>query len=66
MTIAIVAGAAAVMVFVVLRLRDPHSLANRTVDDIETEINALDPITRAAVVARLSADLAKDVKSKKP
>ena len=53
------------MAFVVLKLRDPHSLANRTVDEIETELNALDPITRAAVVARLSADLAKDVKSKK-
>lgn len=65
MTRAIVAGAAAVMAFVVLKLRDSHSRANRTVDDIETELNALDPITRAAVVARLSADLAKDVKSKK-
>jgi len=51
-----VAGAAAVAAFVELRRR--HELATAATDDIEDTLASLDPVTRAAVVARVSADVA--------
>jgi len=42
-------------------VREKHALANATVEEIERQLDALDPATRAAVIARLSAHAAKTV-----
>jgi hypothetical protein len=57
--VAVVAASAAVAVYASRDLRRKRDLADLTVDQIEEQIIALDPITRAAVIARLSTDAAK-------
>ena len=44
------------------QLRDKRQTAELTVENIEEQINALDPVTRAAVIARLSSDEVKKVR----
>jgi hypothetical protein len=63
--VALLAGTAAGIVFVAVKLRRTQRLAIRTAGDIEAQLDALDPVTKAAVVAKLSADAAKDVKSRR-
>ncbi len=60
----LLAGMAAGIAFAVIKLRHTQKLATQTVGDIEAQIDALDPVTRAAVVAKLTADAAKDVKTR--
>jgi hypothetical protein len=43
--------------------RKKKLLADTTVVDIESAIDALDPVTRAAVVTRLAADEAKHLRT---
>jgi len=59
----VVLGVAAVvaLAFVAAQVREKRTLAVATVDDIEAQLAGLDPLTRTAVVARLSADAAQDV-----
>jgi len=59
----VVLGVAAVvaLAFVAAQVREKRTLAVATVDDIEAQLAGLDPVTRTAVVARLSADAAQDV-----
>ncbi|CAJ1501081.1 hypothetical protein MU0083_002592 [[Mycobacterium] kokjensenii] len=59
---AVVAVAALAIVGTVLNRK--RTLADLTVAQIEDSITALDPVTRAAVVARLGADTAEQVKSR--
>ena len=47
------------------QVREKRDLAIATVDDIEGQLAALDPATRAAVVSRLSVDAAKTVHDKR-
>jgi hypothetical protein len=63
--VVLLAGTAAGIVFAVVKLRRTKELAVQTAGDIEAQIDALDPVTRAAVVAKLSADAAKDVKARR-
>ena len=63
--VALLAGTAAGIAFAVVKLRRAQKLAIKTAGDIEAQIDALDPVTRAAVVAKLSADAARDVKAKR-
>ncbi len=63
--VALLAGTAAGIVFVVVKLRRTQQLAIRTAGDIEAQLDALDPVAKAAVVAKLSADAAKDVKARR-
>lgn len=58
-------GAAVALALAASQFRDKRALAIGTVDDIESQIAALDPVTKAAVVARLSADAAKAVHDKR-
>ena len=58
---AALALAAAAVVYLSRELRHKHEVADQTADEIEAQIAALDPVTRAAVVARLSTDAAKNV-----
>jgi hypothetical protein len=53
---ALLVAAAAVLAFAAVQLRDKHQTAELTVDDIHAQLDALDPVTRAAVIARLSSD----------
>ena len=54
-------AAAAALAFAAVQVREKRSLALATVDEIESQLASLDPATRAAVVAKLSADGAEKV-----
>jgi hypothetical protein len=47
----------------VSEFRKKKVLADTTVADVESAIDALDPVTRAAVVTRLAADEAKHLRT---
>ena len=55
-------AAAAILAVAAAQLRDKRQTAELTVDDIHEQLDALDPVTRAAVVARLSSDEVKKVR----
>lgn len=55
-------AAAAVLAAAAAQLRDKHRTAELTVDNIHEQLDALDPVTRAAVIARLSSDEVKNVR----
>ena len=46
------------VVVAVIKLQEKRKLANEAADDIEAQLAALDPVTRAAVIARLGKDAA--------
>ena len=58
-------AAAVALVIAASQVREKRNLAIATVDDIEAQLAALDPATRAAVVSRLSVDAAKTVHDKR-
>ena len=60
---ALLLAAAAALAVAAVQLRDKRQTAELTVENIEEQINALDPATRAAVIARLSSDEVKKVRS---
>jgi hypothetical protein len=55
-------AAAAVLAAAAALLRDKRQTAELTVDDIHEQLDALDPVTRAAVIAKLSSDEVKKVR----
>jgi hypothetical protein len=59
--VALLAVAAAALAFGAYQLREKRQQADLTVQNIHDQIDALDPATRAAVVARLTADEVKKV-----
>jgi hypothetical protein len=59
----VVLALAAALAAAVKALLEKRELAISTVDDIESQLGALDPATRAAVVARLSKDAVDQVRS---
>ena len=56
-----VAALAAGLAAALKALAAKREVAIATVDDIESQLDALDPVTRAAVVARLSKEAADQV-----
>ena len=58
-------AAAVALAIAAAQVREKRDLAIATVDDIEAQLAALDPATRAAVVSRLSVDAAKTVHDKR-
>jgi len=50
------AAAAAALVFAAYQLREKHEQADLAVQNIHDQLDALDPATRAAVVARLTSE----------
>ena len=58
---ALLAAAAAILAFAAFQLREKHREAEAVVQNIHDQLDALDPATRAAVVARLASDEAKKV-----
>jgi hypothetical protein len=59
---ALLAAAAAVLVFAAYQLREKHQEADLAVQNVHDQLDALDPATRAAVVARLTSDEVKKVR----
>ena len=55
-------AAAIVLAAAAAQLRDKRQLAELTVENIHEQLDALDPATRAAVIARLSSDEVKKVR----
>ena len=53
---ALLVATAVVLVVAAFQLRDKRQMAEETVEDIHAQLDALDPVTRAAVIARLSSD----------
>ena len=58
-------AAAAVLAVAAALLRDKRQTAELTVDDIHEQLDALDPATRAAVIAKLSSDEVKKVRDRR-
>jgi hypothetical protein len=61
---ALLAAAAAALAAAAYLLREKHQEAEAAVQDIQDQLDALDPATRAAVIARLTSDEVKKVRSK--
>jgi hypothetical protein len=59
---ALLVATAVVLVVAAFQLRDKRQMAEETVEDIHAQLDALDPVTRAAVIARLSSDEVKKVR----
>lgn len=52
---ALLVAAAAILAAAAVQLRDKRQTAKLTVENIQEQLDALDPVTRAAVIARLSS-----------
>jgi len=63
--VGLLVAAAVALAFAAASIRDKHEVAVSTVDDIEAQLAALDPATRAAVIARLTRDAARVVHDKR-
>jgi hypothetical protein len=61
---ALLVAAAFILAVAAAQLRDKREMAELTVEDIHEQLDALDPATRAAVVAKLSADEVKKVRGR--
>jgi hypothetical protein len=58
----LLAAAAAALIAAAAQLRHKHQQADLTVQSIHDQLDALDPATRSAVIARLTVDEAKEVR----
>ena len=65
LAVALIAATAAAVAVVVIKFRKMDEAATETADDIEMQLDALDPITRAAVVEDLSARAVEDVEARR-
>lgn len=61
---ALLAAAAAALAAAAVQLREKRQAAELTVDSIHEQLDALDPVTRAAVIARLSSDEVEKVRNR--
>jgi ABC-type uncharacterized transport system substrate-binding protein len=57
-------AAAAAIAFAVVQLRAKRQTVEVTAQGIHDQLDALDPVMRSAVIARLTADAVKDVKER--
>ena len=62
--IVLLAAAAVALAAAAMELQKKRQVADQTADDIEDQLASLDPVTRAAVVTRLTADAAAEVKER--
>jgi hypothetical protein len=62
-TVTLLVAAAAAVVIAVLKAREIDEVSTQAADDIEAQLDALDPVTRAAVVAKLSSDAVNEVRA---
>ena len=59
----LLAGAAIAVVAIVQQLRGKRETAEVTAQSIQDQLDALDPVTRGAVIARLTQGAAKEVQA---
>ena len=62
---ALLVVAAALLAAAATQLRDKREMADLTVENIHEQLDALDPVTRAAVITRLSSDEVKKVRDER-
>jgi hypothetical protein len=62
---ALLVAAAIALAAAAVQLREKRQTAELTVETIQAQLDALDPATRAAVVARLSSDEVKKVRGQR-
>jgi hypothetical protein len=62
---ALLVATAVVLAIAAAQLRDKRNVAELTVENIHEQLDALDPVTRAAVIARLSSDEVKKVRDQR-
>jgi hypothetical protein len=62
---ALLVAAAVVLAVAAVQLRDKRETAELTVENIHAQLDALDPVTRAAVIARLTSDEVKKVRDER-
>jgi len=65
LTVALIATAAVAVAAVVIKARKVDEVSTEAADDIEAQLGALDPVTRAAVAEKLSARALEDAKAMK-
>jgi hypothetical protein len=58
-------AAAAVLTAAAAQVREKRQTAELTVENIHAQLDALDPVTRAAVIAQLSSDEYKKVRGRR-
>jgi len=63
---ALLAAAAVALAAAAYLLREKHQEAEAAVQNIQGQLDALDPATRAAVVGRLTSDEVKKVRGHQP
>jgi hypothetical protein len=61
--VVLLAAAAALLAAAAAALRGKHQEAVQTTQDIHDQLDALDPVTRASVIARLTAGEVKKVRN---
>ena len=62
----LLAAAAVALAAAAYQLREKHQEAEQAVQNIHDQLDALDPVTRAAVIGRLTAQEAKKVRDHRP
>ena len=62
---ALLVAAAVALAAAAVQLREKRQMAELTVENIHAQLDALDPVTRAAVIARLSSDEVKKVRDQR-
>ncbi len=62
---ALLVAAAIALAAAAVQLREKHQTAELTVENIQAQLDALDPASRAAVIARLSSDEVKKVRDRR-
>jgi hypothetical protein len=58
----LLAAAAAALAAAAYLVREKHQVASAAVQNIQDQLDALDPATRAAVIARLTSDEVKRIR----
>jgi len=59
---ALLVATAVALAAAAFQIREKRQTADQAVDAIQAQLDALDPVTRAAVIARLSSDEVKKVR----
>jgi hypothetical protein len=61
--LALLLAGAAIAVVTIVQLRGKRETVEVTAQSIQDQLDALDPVTRGAVIARLTKDAAKEVQA---
>ena len=62
--VVVIIGVAAVGVTIAVKLRNQHAVITETTDTIRSQLDDLDPVSRAMVRERLAEDVVADVRNR--